>query len=316
METLNHLLEGLKFSILWKEREEVTLKKFKLLCLKCPKLIQQYDVLTWMVNLLLDCDDENLTESLLYFESKCRSLMEQETPKGTVDLFEVYPPEQKSLYCDLGYVKLVDMQPRIVPVGRTADVAIARNARVSYNVEEMKSVEQDAKLIEYLVKNHHTSPLESVVFQFEMQIPIFVERQLIRHRTARVNEQSMRYTKAEDIFYFPDMRMQSQRNKQCSSEEKVSEELNAIWDNVKDLNKQLYESYEKLLEAGAAREVARCCLPVSLVTKLMFQMDLNNLMKFFKLRMAPDAQKEIRDLANAMFEIVQPYIPATINATK
>ena len=142
-----------------------------------------------------------------------------------VDLFEVIPPKKIELYNGLGFVELVDMMPRKVPVGRDADISIVRNARVSYLTKGDKTKEQDTKLINFLVKNKHTSPLESVVFQFHMRIPIFVERQLIRHRTARVNEQSMRYTAASDAFYYPELRMQSKNNKQCSSDESVPPEL-------------------------------------------------------------------------------------------
>ena len=108
---------------------------------------------------------------------------------ATVDLFTVVDPNNKtlSLYDGKGYVKLVDMMPRIVPVGRTADIAIVRNARTSYLTTQDKPRAADAKLIKFLVKNKHTSPLESVVFQFEMRVPIYVARHVLRHRTARGN---------------------------------------------------------------------------------------------------------------------------------
>jgi thymidylate synthase (FAD) len=234
--------------------------------------------------------------------------------KTEIDLFEQTPPMIKELYGGLGFVRLVDMMPRIVPNGRTADIAITRNARVSYNPQiGDKTPAEDAKLVGYLIKNKHTSPLESVVFQFQMKIPIFVERQLIRHRTARVNEQSMRYTKADDQFFMPELRMQSKSNKQCSSTELVPDELQQVRNEIIDDVAGLYEKYEKLVAAGVAREVARCCLPVSLMTTVMWQMDLHNLSHFLKLRMAPDAQKEIRELAEAIFELVYPYVPVSMD---
>jgi thymidylate synthase (FAD) len=234
-----------------------------------------------------------------------------------VDLFSVNQPETISLYDDLGYVSLVDMMPRIVPQGRTAEIAIVQCARTSY-LSEGKSVEADNKLINYLVKNKHTSPLESVVFQFEMRIPIFVERQLIRHRTARVNEQSMRYTVVEENDYFlPQLRMQSKTNKQGSNENAiVPKECEELW-NVIDIHLQtIYKLYTELAEAGVAKEVIRCALPVAQMTKVMWQMDLHNLVHFLKLRTASDAQKEIRDLAEGILKLITPYVPHVIELMK
>lgn len=229
-----------------------------------------------------------------------------------IDLFDVYPRKKVELYDGMGHVELMDMMPRKVPVDREADIAIVRNARVSYLTKCDKSKEQDAKLINYLVRNRHTSPLESVVFQFKIRLPIFVERQLIRHRTARVNEQSMRYTQADDAFYYPALRMQSKNNKQGSSDEPVSEVAQQLWEEVATLTEEMYKKYGALVKSGVAREVARCCLPVSLMTEMMWQMDLHNLRHFLQLRMAPDAQKEIRDLAHAIYHIVKKYVPASI----
>lgn len=238
-----------------------------------------------------------------------------ETPEPQmIDLIDTAPVKRIELYNGLGYVEIIDMMPRKVPEGRTADIAISRNARVSYAISKDKTPSEDAGLVRYLLENWHTSPSESVEFQFRMRIPIFVERQLIRHRTANVNEESARYTKPKDNFYFPELRMQSEVNKQGSSTGAVPAEAQALWESAKDLTKQMYQVYSQMVDAGVAKELARCCLPVSMCTSLCWKMDLHNLMSFLRLRMDAHAQQEIRELANAIFQIIHAMVPVSIAA--
>lgn len=217
------------------------------------------------------------------------------------------------LYNGLGGVKIVDVMPRLIPSNRTADVVITRAARISYNQGD-KTPEEDAKLIRYLYRNGHTSPFEHAELEFELEMPIFVMRQLVRHRTASLNEQSFRYTKAPDKFYFPQLRMQSKNNKQGSSDEDPPMEALKIWDEIIEQNATLYKKYTQLLELGVSREVARCCLPTSLMTRVMWKVDLHNLLRFLRLRMDPHAQEEIRCLANAISELTENVFPETMKA--
>jgi thymidylate synthase (FAD) len=216
-----------------------------------------------------------------------------------------------------GFVELVDYMPREVPVGRTADIAIVRNARVSTQNGD-KSIEDDTRLINYLYKHRHTSPFESVVFKFHIRLPIFVERQLIRHRTASVNEQSHRYSTANEDFYFPKLRIQDPVNRQSSydlpCEDQRSEEWNKKWEEAQLLSKNLYAIYSDLVKDGAAREVVRTILPVSLMTELMWQMNLHNLFHFLRLRRSEEAQREIRELADAIYQLIKPIVPIACEA--
>jgi flavin-dependent thymidylate synthase len=93
---------------------------------------------------------------------------------------------------DNGYVQLIDLCPRITPLGILPESAIARSARVSTSMGE-RTLKEDSKLIYRLVKDHHTSPLETLSFIFNIRTPIEVMRQLVRHRTFRINEFSLRY---------------------------------------------------------------------------------------------------------------------------
>lgn len=227
------------------------------------------------------------------------------------DLLKLVPQRTIPLWDGAGYVELFDMTPRLVPEGRTADLAVVRNARISTGNGD-KSLEQDAGLIHYLYTNGHTSPFETVIFKFRIQLPIFVERQLIRHRTASVNEESHRYTTAKHGYYLPPLRLQSKSNRQGSQEGDVNPEAQKKWDRAKALVDELHDLYNDLVtDHGVSREVARCILPVAETTSMIYIMDLHNLFKLLGHRMASAAQLEIRQLARAMYRLIQPTCPAS-----
>jgi thymidylate synthase (FAD) len=229
--------------------------------------------------------------------------------------FDILPKNNKiMLYDDLGFVELVDMKPRMIPIGYTADKRIADAARTSY-LGTGKSKDQDDKLVRRLFKDKHTSPFELVVFNFHIKLPLFVNQQLLRHRTASLNQASYRYISPKEEIYYPDVRMQHKSNKQCSSDETVDDEkiLNE-WDEMKQLGIRCMKSYKKLVDMGVAREVARIGLPAGLMTELIWSMDLHNLLHFLKLRMANDAQLEIRELADAIYKLIKQVVPVTCEA--
>src|SRR5881275_3049834 len=157
-----------------------------------------------------------------------------------------------------GLVALLDVMPRFAPVGKTADFAIVQAARVSYG-EGTKQVNEDRGLIRYLVRHRHTTPFEMIEFKFHHVMPIFVARQWIRHRTANVNEYSARYSVVRDRFYKPSLesiRKQSTSNRQGGTEpvdESTAQEFLNYLQRVEDE----YSTYEKLMEKGVARELAR-----------------------------------------------------------
>ena len=216
---------------------------------------------------------------------------------------------------DQGFVALIDVMPRLVPQGRTADYAIARAARVSYGVGT-KRVSEDEGLIRYLMRHRHTTPFEMVEFQFHAKMPIFVARQWIRHRTANVNEYSGRYSIMPDEFYRPEIeevRTQSNSNKQGggkSMDEQTAEEFLDFLTRTE----QSYNDYKTLTGKGVARELARIGLPQSIYTQWYWKIDLHNLLHFLGLRMDSHAQFEIRKYANAMFEIIEPIVPISCKA--
>lgn len=227
------------------------------------------------------------------------------------DLLELVPERTIPLWDGAGYVELFDMTPRLAPPDRTADLAITRNARISTGNGD-KTVEKDDGLVHYLYSHGHTSPFETVIFKFRIQLPIFVERQLIRHRTASVNEESHRYTTAKHGYYMPKLRLQSRSNMQGSQAGEVAPEAQKKWDRARELQEELHEIYDSLVEVyDVSREVARCILPVAEMTRMIFILDLHNLFKLLGHRMAPAAQAEIRELACAMYRLIRPTCPTS-----
>lgn len=210
---------------------------------------------------------------------------------------------------DNGFIRLIDYMG--------GDDRIVQAARVSYG-EGTKTVREDRGLIRYLLRNDHTSPFEQVVFTFHLKMPIFVARQWVRHRTARLNEISGRYSVLKDEFYLPsaeDVSFQSTDNKQGRSGTEVPEDLKTeVISSLARDQKEAYSSYQKLIDNNIARELARINLPLSIYTELYWQMDLHNIFHFLRLRMDAHAQKEIREYANVLFEIVSKVCPLACEA--
>ena len=205
---------------------------------------------------------------------------------------------------DKGFVRLVDYMG--------GDQRIVQAARVSYG-EGTKSYRKDAALIDYLLRNEHTSPFEQVVLTYHTKMPVFVARQWVRHRTARLNEISGRYSVMKDEFYVPageDIAVQSEDNKQGRSSEQLPPEQQERSASASRGAGRRVRVLHFLLDDGIARELARINLPVSLYTEWYWQIDLHNLFRFLKLRMDAHAQKEIRLYAQTMFEIAQKVAPA------
>lgn len=224
----------------------------------------------------------------------------------------------KTIQCldGIGQVQLVDVMPRMAPDGQTADYAIAQAARVSYG-DGTKSVNEDNGLVRYLLRHSHTTPSEMVVFKFRIKLPIFVSRQMCRHRMMSMNEISGRYSVMRDEFYFPDpsdLRKQSTTNKQGSDGSVNDADAEAFSQAIEQQCKQAYDLYTKMLNAGVAREQARMILPLNLYTEYYWKQDLHNLLHFLALRLDSHAQYEIRVFAQAMYDLVKPLVPVTIQA--
>ena len=204
---------------------------------------------------------------------------------------------------DKGFVRLVDCMG--------GDDAIVQAARVSYGKGTSK-VSQARGLIRYLMRHRHTTPFEMVEFKFHCKMPIFVARQWVRHRTANINEYSLRYSEARDEFYYPDpkhIEFQSALNMQGRMGE-VSDDLKQkVQDYFKEISERSFEIYSELNNAGVARELARAILPVNLYTEWYWKNDFHNLLHFIGLRSADAAEYEIRVFSDAMAKSVKAAAP-------
>jgi thymidylate synthase (FAD) len=247
--------------------------------------------------------------------SQVEAAIERTAPEGPlVDVMGGSARWQLKVH-DHGLVALVDVMPRLVPQGKTADFAIVQAARVSYG-QGTRQVNEDRGLIRYLMRHRHTTPFEMVEFKFHHVMPIFVARQWIRHRTANVNEYSARYSVVPDRFYRPTVqyvRRQSAANRQGGAEpvdQATAQQFLEYLDRVQSH----YAEYEKLLEKGVAREIARIGLPLNIYTEWYWKCDLHNLLHFLSLRLDEHAQQEIRDYAQAMFALIRPIVPVAAEA--
>lgn len=209
---------------------------------------------------------------------------------------------------DHGFVGLVDHMG--------SDAAIVEAARVSYQTGT-KATRTDRALIRYLMRHKHTSPLEMCEVKLHIRAPIFVLRQWLRHRTARVNEESGRYSEIREMFFSPalgDLAPQSLDNKQGREGEFPLHKQKAIRNVIEANNEYSYASYKALLAEDLARELARITLPLTAYSSLYWKIDLHNLLHFLALRTDGHAQKEIRDYADAILEIIRPLFPYAVEA--
>ena len=213
---------------------------------------------------------------------------------------------------DHGHVRLVDHMGD--------DLSIVRNARVSYDAEWRAGEDEgsDVRLINYLYKNRHNTPFESVTFTFDVKAPIFVFRQWHRHRTQSYNELSARYKQLPAEMYVPaldQITTQSTDNKQMRTSEQHPD-AGYMKGIIERHNRNAYGVYQGLIDMGCPRELARGVLPLNTYSHMFCTMNLHNLFHFLGLRDHPHAQYEIRVYAHAMLELIEPIVPVAVAAFK
>lgn len=246
-----------------------------------------------------------------------------------VDVLSMINPSLLNQKClDHGFVKILDCMPRLVPLNDDGpvgcDFAIADAARMSYQ-KGTRKVSADAGLIDNLIRNRHTSPIEMGELKFHIRLPIFVMRQHVRHRTASLNEESARYSELASDFYVPapeDWAINTSADKQATVKQKVDPEIaKALHAWISNHNVESYELYKSLLEGfetpdsfssipPIAREQARMVLGVNIYTQCVWKIDLKNLLHYLSLRCDKHAQYEIRVFADAIARVVEALFPA------
>ncbi|MBD3293813.1 MAG: FAD-dependent thymidylate synthase [Armatimonadia bacterium] len=212
---------------------------------------------------------------------------------------------------DHGYVRLVDHMGD--------DLSVVRAARVSHDAawRTGEDAGKDEKLINFLLKNKHTSPFEHVIFTFEVKAPIFVFRQWHRHRTWSFNEVSARYSELPEEFYLPKAEhigTQSIDNHQSRDLDQFNDPATDTIPLMKSTMLYAFSAYRELLKQGVPRELARTVLPVATYSKMFATVDLHNLFHFLTLRLHEHAQYEIRVYAEAMYQLIKPIVPVCAKA--
>lgn len=261
---------------------------------------------------------------------------EAATRRATVPALEALLYEPLPVL-DHGFVRVIDYMGD--------DAAIVQAARVSYG-RGTKQVSGDRGLINYLMRQRHTSPFEMCELKLHVKLPIFVARQWIRHRTANVNEYSARYSVLDREFYIPDKDLlkllkparkdepvqerlfalpgaehtavQSSTNKQGRDEVLATDAAGAVLRDIGAISSRSFTVYERLLgddeHPGIARELARMVLPLNTYTQWYWKVDLHNLLHFLRLRHDSHAQYEIRAYAEVLLDIARKWVPLTTAA--
>lgn len=203
-----------------------------------------------------------------------------------------------------------------------SDRAVVKAARVSSG-SSSDDAAKDAGLINYLMRDRHGSPFEHNSFTFYIEAPIFVFREFMRHRIASYNEESGRYKQLEPVFYVPGEERKLQQIGKPGAytfEEGTYLQKMMLGPEIKRSATQAYTSYERMLEAGIAREVARMVLPVNIYSSMYVTMNTRSLMNFLSLRsekqgMFPSfPQQEIAMVANQMEVLFSKLMPITYKA--
>lgn len=215
---------------------------------------------------------------------------------------------------DHGFIRLVDSMG--------SDLSVVRSARVSYDADWRAGEDEgsDVRLLNYLIKNHHTSPFEAVTFTFEVKCPMFVARQWMRHRSWSYNEVSARYSILPDEMYVPAeglVGVQNKDNKQMRDLTDIDpEQEKMIREAIGYMNQIAYSTYLNLVKEGCPREIARGVLPMNIYTHFFATVDLHNLLGFLRLRNHSHSQYEIQVYAQAIWALIERVVPETLKAYK
>jgi thymidylate synthase (FAD) len=215
-------------------------------------------------------------------------------------------PDNTLRVLDHGFVRLDDAM--------ATDLSVVNAARVSFARRKDEMDEADEGLIRFLMRDRHGTPFEHNSFRFHIRSPIFVAREWMRHRVGSFNEFSMRYARATDDFYVPeadDVRSQVGKPGAYSFEPVDAELAETAREEIRRVYDEAYATYQRLVEAGVARELARSVIPVGAYTEFFWTVNARSLMNFVSLRAAETAQREIRRYADACETFLAERMPVT-----
>src|SRR5215207_985844 len=226
-----------------------------------------------------------------------------------VDALVEAPVEAAIQVLDHGFVRL--------DAAMADDLSVVNSARVSFARRKEEMDDADAGLIRFLMRERHGTPFEHNAFRIHIRCPIFVAREWFRHRIGSFNEFSMRYARATDDFYVPepeDVRTQVGKPGAYSFEPVDAELAETTREELRAVYEAAYAAYERLVEQGVARELARAALPVGAYTEFYWTVNARALMNFLSLRNSETAQREIRRYAEACERFLAERMPITYEA--
>ena len=174
------------------------------------------------------------------------------------------------------------------------DLTSVNAAKVSYGRRSEKMDKKAKTLMAFLLRNDHLTPFEHNVMTVRISCPIYIARQIFRHRSCSFNEKSRRYTKSDRIYYIP---------------LHLTEDDADIMENVYD---EADAAYEALLAKDYAKEDARAVLPQALMTEFYMTANLRNWMHFLELRMSEHAQREAQKVASEVRKLLELHFPETM----
>ena len=212
-----------------------------------------------------------------------------------------------------GYIRLIDYMGN--------DLSVVRSARVSYDADWRagQNTGSDERLINYMWSHGHVSPFDTVVLTLEVEAPIFVFRQWMRHWSWRFNEISGRYSEIKEDYYVPRLEhiaAQSTTNKQGRQEGNplAGGDAMDVQALIKASNSNAFSAYRRLLAMGVSRELARTVLPLGTYSRLFATVSLRDCLFFLTKRAASDSQLEIRVYAEEIKKILETIVPVTMAA--
>lgn len=208
---------------------------------------------------------------------------------------------------DHGLVELMDSMG--------SDLDIVRAAQTSFGRLSHTYGDREKRILRALMRDEHGVPFEHVVLKYRLKLPIFVARQLVKHRMSSWSEHSGRYSQMEPEFYVP-MTIRTQVGKAMEYKyELADDDTTAEVASIIDLtNRQAWNLYQELLEGGIAKEQARLVLPQTQYTTITWTMNVRSLLNVLHLRNDAHAQSETQQYAQAMESLAQSVIPDTLEA--
>ena len=195
------------------------------------------------------------------------------------------------------------------------DLTVVNAARVSFAKESTVMEPRDAKLITYLANHGHISPFFHPQIRMRLKMPIFVAREWFRHTVGFArNEVSRRYVDDEPECWIPDVLRARDTNKKQGSKDEPIANHEGVLKHVQEHTKGALEFYNFLLKEGVAPEIARGVLPQSMYTEFVETASLSAYARLCSLRLDPQAQKEIREFADAVSKLMEEKFPVSWKA--